>query len=711
MRVNIMRRFLFGLLAIAPSGFLLSWVEADDDLVIADFESQVYAGWTAEGEAFGSGPARGTLPGQMHVSGFLGKGLVNSFLPGDRARGSLTSAPLTIERDYLNFLIGGGMHPGKTCINLLIEGKVVRTATGPNDRPGGSERLDWSSWDVRELRSRKVVLQIVDDATGGWGHINVDQIVQSDQRAKPQVSEQSRELVIDARYLLFPIDNDGRSCRMQIVIDGAVIQNFDINLAADDVDWWAFLDLSRYAGKTATLQVDKLPTESKGLDRVAASNSVRHTQELYNETLRPQLRFSQMRGWNNDPNGMVYYDGEYHFFWQSNPFGPKWANMFWGHSVSTDLVHWTELPVALYPRVMAVDKCFSGSAHVDQNNSGGWQSGNDKTLVAAFTDTGCGEALAVSTDRGRNWEYIKENPVIDHNGRDPNLLWYEPGKHWVIAVYDIEEKHRYIAFYKSTDLKNWERTSRIEGFHECPELFELPVDGDPSHKRWVLFAADARYFVGTFDGERFTPDHEEKYRLHYGPYYASQCFSQAPNGRVIQIGWARINMPGMPFNQAFSLPTELTLKTTSDGVRLCAEPIRELDTLRGEPRTVNGTELAPDQPLRLNVEGQLFDVLVRVRPGQAREISFGFGTNVLVYHTEEARLDDMPLSLDDGLLEFRVVIDRPMAEVVGGAGRVYKTIGRKDGGQPIKTLELTAKGGSAQVESIQIFPMKSIWKR
>jgi fructan beta-fructosidase len=707
-RLPMRSMMVFALLALLGGTSLQA---AEADILIADFEGKDYGDWRATGEAFGAGPAQGTLPGQMHVDRFRGKGLVNSFRGGDGSQGTLTSPPFEIQKNLINFLIGGGMHPGKTCMNLLVDGKVVRTATGPNDRPGGSEMLDWASWDVKDLKGKKATLQIVDQHAGGWGHVNVDQIVQSDKQAQSAVSDRSREILLDKKYLLFPVNNGAKPCRMRIRIDGGIVQDFDINLATTEVDWWAKLDMSQHAGKTATVNVDRLPADSQGLALVEASDTIRHTQPLYDEALRPQLRFSQMRGWNNDPNGMVYYDGEYHFFWQSNPFGPKWANMFWGHALSKDLVHWEELPVALYPRVMAVNQCFSGSANVDENNTGGWQTGDEKVMVAAFTDTGCGEALAISNDRGRSWKYIDENPVIKHNGRDPKLVWYEPGKHWVIAVYDIVGGKRTIGFYTSKDLKQWELGSRFDGFHECPELFELPVDGDANNKRWVTYGADAAYYVGTFDGKTFTPEHEKKRRVHHGPYYASQCFSRTPGGRVIQVGWARINMPGMPFNQAFSLPTELTLKTTPDGIRLCAEPIKELESLRGDAQSAHGQRLTPEKPIRFQTAGQLFDIVVEVQPRDAQEIRLQFGGGHVTYNVPAAKLDGMPLPLVDGKLKFRVVVDRPMYEVSGGHGDVYKTAPRPDGGKAIDAIQLSAVGGEAKIDTLKIYPMQSIWKK
>ncbi len=683
---------------------------AAEDILVADFEGPDYGAWKTTGDAFGTGPARGTLPRQMQVSGFEGEGLVNSFLGGDNATGTLTSPAFPIQRDYLNFLVGGGKHVDQTCINLLVDGKVALTATGPNDQPGGSEALDWAGWDVKHLRGKQVVIQIVDQATGGWGHINIDQIVQSDRPAVTSAAERTRDVLLNAKYLLFPIANSARACRMKILVADQVVQDFDINLATAEPDWWAWLDVSQHAGQTATVTVDRLPYRSQGLAQVTASGTLRHTQPLYDERLRPQLRFSQMRGWNNDPNGMVYVEGQWHLFWQSNPFGPKWANMFWGHAVSQDLVHWQELSYALYPRVMAKNHCFSGSANIDSNNTGGWQAGDEKVMVAAFTDTGCGEAIAISRDRGRTWHYIAENPVIEHRGRDPKLVWYEPGRHWVIALYD-ESDGRDVAFYTSKDLKQWTFQSRLPDFFECPELFELPVDGDPDNRRWVVLAADARYVVGQFDGKRFSPEHEGKHQVHFGAYYASQCFSLAPHGRVIQIGWARVDMPDMPFNQGFSLPTELTLRTTPQGVRLFAEPIKELESLRGEPTSKPAQPVQPDKPVRVNVDTQLLDILLSIKPESARQVQVKFGDNTVVYDVAAATLDEMPLALTDGTLRLRVVVDRPMYEVSAGSGAVYKTSARADGGQAIDAVEVSAVGGNARLEQLHVYPMQSIWPR
>ena len=157
---------------------------AADNLLIADFEQKTYGEWKVEGDAFGSAPAKGTIGTQQRVSGFEGKGLVNTFIDGDKPTGKLTSPPFKIERNNITFLIGGGHHPGKTCMNLLIDKKVVHSATGPNINDGGNEFLNWENWDVKKYKGKMAVIQIVDNHAGGWGHINVDQIAQSDKPMK-----------------------------------------------------------------------------------------------------------------------------------------------------------------------------------------------------------------------------------------------------------------------------------------------------------------------------------------------------------------------------------------------------------------------------------------------------------------------------------------------------------------------------------------------
>jgi fructan beta-fructosidase len=687
-------------------------VSAPNDLVFADFEGETYGDWTVEGDAFGPGPAKGTLKGQMPVSGFQGKRLVNSFFNGDGTTGKLTSPKFKIERDFITFLIGGGGHEGKTCMNLLLDGKVIRTATGLNTQPGGSEELSLAFWEVKEFLGKSVQIQIVDAATGGWGHINVDQIVFSDQKPKivPLLANARREIKIEKKYLLLPIRNGAKVIPVDVEIDGKNVREFDAEIAPskEKIDFWAFLDVTAFKGKTAVLKLRNLTEE--GLNLIAQGDEIPGEKEFYREALRPQFHFSQKIGWNNDPNGMVYYDGEWHLYFQHNPYGWKWGNMHWGHAVSRDLVHWEQLPISIYnPR--RGDWAFSGGAVVDEENTTGWQTGKEKVIVASWTSTGRGECLSYSTDRGRTFTEFEGNPVVKHQGRDPKIIWYTPGKHWVMAVYDeSKDQPRAISFYTSKDMKKWELQSKINGYYECPEFFELPIDGNPEKRRWVLLAADAKYTLGSFDGKTFKPEHEGKHQVHFGEYYASQLFSNAPNHRKIQIGWARINTPNMPFNQSFSFPHELSLRTTRDGVRLFAEPVKEIEKLHQKTHSLEAKGLSDSKAVSLKLDGELFDFRAEIELGQAKSIVLEFANEQIDYDCIKQRLENIPLPAVDGKLTLQILVDRPMLEISGNRGRVYLTLPRFHPGA-IANLTVKAIGGEAKLLRLDAHELKSIWKK
>lgn len=699
---------------------------AEDDLLIANFETRTYGDWIVTGEAFGPGPAQGPLPGQMPVSGFQGQRLVNTFFKGDRTTGTLTSPPLEIDRNFITFLIGGGGHEGKTCMNLLLDGKVVRTATGSNTRPGGSEELELGFWDVTELKGKTVTIQIVDEATGGWGHVNVDQIVQSNTKPKlPDLQRRTHEFAVNKKYLILPIKNGAKKCAITLEVDGKPVRRYETELATapDSVDWYAFFTTESYKGMSARVVADRATAE--GFALIEQSDKVPGSESFYTEELRPQFHFSQKVGWNNDPNGMVYLDGEWHLFFQHNPVGWKWGNMTWGHAVSRDLVHWEQLPNALFPGTMARGACFSGGATIDKNNTAGWKTGKKDVLVAFLTDTGAGEAVAYSNDNGRSFTWYEANPVVQHKGRDPKVIWYaydehdkpldakakQLGGHWVMIVYDEHpELKRNAAFYTSTNLKEWTEQSHLPGYYECTELFELPVDGNADNTRWVVFAADARYAIGEFDGKIFTPEHEGKHQVHYGSYYASQTFDNAPGGRKIQIGWARLNMPGMPFNQAFSFPHELTLHKTEDGIRMFAKPVREIEKIHKRKHAAKPQDLTADSPVSLAVSGRLFDVRATFELGDAKRIGVDIGGNTIVYDAVAKKLNGAPMKPRGGRISMQVLVDRPMIETCGNGGAVFITAGRSRKGD-VGEVKAFADGGGAKLVSLDVYELESIWTK
>jgi fructan beta-fructosidase len=693
------------------------------DILIQDFEDGDYGRWTVSGSAFGVAPARGTLPGQMPVDGYQGQGLVNSFNGGDGATGRLVSPPFKIERKHVRFLIGGGGWPAKTCMNLVLDGKVVRTATGPNTEPGGSERLQAAQWDVAEFIGKDASLEIVDDATGGWGHINVDQIVQSDAAIQAPVIrwDVTRDILIEKPYLNFPVKNGAPKKRVTLSIAGEELHGVDIELADGDPDWWAFFDAAPFRGKTLTVKVNRLAEGSKGLRSVDQTRQIRDAGDLYREPLRPQFHFTSRRGWLNDPNGLVYFKGEYHLFYQHNPYGWNWGNMHWGHAVSRDLVRWKELPVALHPDQHGT--MYSGSAVVDWNNTAGFQTGREPALVAMFTAAGrpFTQGLAYSNDRGRTWTKYEQNPVLRHivaENRDPKVVWFAPDNKWVMSLY---LDHNDFALFSSPDLKRWTKLSdfKLPGDAECPNFFPLALDGKTNNQRWVFFGANGVYSVGGFNGREFAPETQPQ-RLHNGNcWYAAQVFSDLPaaDGRCILIPWGRLPdgeiFRGMKFNQMMGLPVELTLHAAgAGGATIRVHPARELASLRKRTHALKPQRLNAESNPLAGITGELFEIEAVLKVEAAGETTFDLRGIPVVYHAASQKLSclghESTLIPKDGQISLRLFVDRQAVDIFGDDGRLYMPMAMRMAPEN-RTLKLSCKAGYAEVVSLNVHELRSAW--
>ncbi len=380
------------------------------------------------------------------------------------------------------------------------------------------------------------------------------------------------------KYLNLPISQEVERCRLTFQAKGVDDLSVVARLSTEP-DYWVFKDLTTYKGKTLTITFDG---SEEALAQVYQADTIRDAQKMYHEKYRPQFHFTTRRGWINDPNGCIWHDGLYHLYYQHNPFEREWENMTWGHATSPDLLHWTEQPPVLHPDSLGT--MFSGSAVFDKDNTSGFGTKKIAPLVYAYTadrsdkETQC---IAYSLDGGMTLHKYEGNPVIDshekwqtHDTRDPRLFWYEAGQHWVLV---LNERNGH-SIYTSDNLRDWTYQSHVNGFWECPDLFPLPVDGNPNNVRWVMLGASNTYMIGSFDGKVFTPE-SGKHRFSTGAIYAAQTFNNVPDGRRIQIGWANIDHRGMPFRGQMLLPTELSLRTTKEGVRLVSKPIKEVETL------------------------------------------------------------------------------------------------------------------------------------
>ena len=479
---------------------------------------------------------------------------------------------------------------------------------------------------------------------------------------------------------------------IHFIIDGKIEREFEVSLTIDEPDFWIFLDVSEFKGKKANLQTIE---ENETLDKIYQANSYPGEENIYKEHLRPQFHFSTRRGWINDPNGLVYHDGEYHLFYQHNPFGWSYgsdANKAWGHAISKDMIHWEVLRDAIHPDNLG--GIYSGSAVVDKLNTTSFQTGDEKPIVCIYTSAGgktpwskdkpFTQSIAFSNDRGRTFTKYSGNPVQEHirlSNRDPKVIWYTPLNQWVIVLYLDDDE---MGFFTSKDLKSWQLESKYkrDKLHECPELFELNIDGNKSNKKWILYAANGRYDIGQFDGKKFIPE-TKSIRLHYGNcFYASQTFNNIPkeDGRRIQIAWGVIPMQGMPFNQQMLFPVELTLRTTEDGPRLFAQPINEIKKIYGQNWIFqdNVVEEGQQSILGESFDVGFYDISAEFEIGSAERFGLIINNIQITYETKEQKLycQERYASLKpmEGKIKFRILVDRTTLELFANDGQIYMPI-------------------------------------
>jgi fructan beta-fructosidase len=381
----------------------------------------------------------------------------------------------------------------------------------------------------------------------------------------------------------------------------------------------------------------------------------------YSEPFRPQFHFSPDSMWMNDPNGMVCYEGEYHLFYQYYPYSNVWGPMHWGHAITTDLVHWEHLPVALYPDSLGY--IFSGSAVIDWNNSSGLGSAENPPMVALFTHHNQGlaesgsdlfqyQSIAYSLDRGRNWTKYPGNPVLQNPGirdfRDPKVSWYEAGQKWVMVL----AAHDRVIFYSSPDLINWscesefgENTGAHGGVWECPDLFPLEFEGGD---KWVLLVSinpggpnggsATQYFVGEFDGNRFyneNPGTEPLWIDHGMDNYAGVTWSDIPeqDGRRIFMGWMSNweyanQVPTERWRSAMTLPRVLHLDRNENVYLLASLPVAETELLRENPHELKSgpfperVDITPPGEKRPGLYEM--ELVFEFDPNAEGEVEFGF---------------------------------------------------------------------------------------
>lgn len=493
-------------------------------------------------------------------------------------------------------------------------------------------------------------------------------------------------------------------------------------------------------------------------------NKIMESNKEMDERFRPGIHFSPPSHWMNDPNGLVYFEGEYHLFYQHHPYSNQWGPMHWGHAISQDLIHWQHEPIALYPDEHGA--IFSGCCVVDFNNSSGFFEGTHG-LVAIFThaDT-CPEtgqprqrqSLAYSSDKGRTWHKYEGNPVLTEpdlvDFRDPKVFWHAQSERWVMTI--VAGNH--VRFYGSENLRDWSLTGEFgheEGSHdgvwECPDLFELPIDNS-GRSKWVLVisigdnpscpeGSRTQYFIGEFDGNTFingnSPDHIMW--LDYGrDNYAGVTWSDIPeqDGRRVIIGWMSNwkyanETPTGAWRGAMTLPRTLSLTNRDEGIVLTQMPVREIEQLRKESRNWNMLTVTPDSPYMLKTKDDLLEietdidtrsaieVHIKMQSSGQSETTIGYDparqwlfidrskSGMTDFHASFACKHGARLVPDNGKIRLRIWLDRNAVEVYANEGLVVLT-DQIFPDVPVNEISISTESGQVVLNSLHVHALQSI---
>ena len=555
------------------------------------------------------------------------------------------------------------------------------------------------------------------------------------------------------RYLLLPVEEVIPDVRVSMIVNNKEVNVADVRLAVNRVDYFVPLDLSDYAGKNILLKF-KLGSNDPIRGKLSAvcckEMKLSDTFDTGNrEKFRPTYHFSPLYGWMNDPNGMVYKDGEYHLFYQHNPYGSKWGNMHWGHAISKDLINWEHRPDAITPD--ALGTIFSGSAVVDTDNTAGFGAG---AIVAIYTQNSDRQvqSIAYSTDNGRSFTKYENNPVLTSDARDfrdPKVFWHKETQRWIMLLAVGQE----MQIFSSSNLKDWAFESSFgegQGAHggvwECPDLFELPVDGT-NEKKWVLLCnlnpggpfggCATQYFVGTFNGKEFVNESPSQTKwMDWGKdHYAAVTWSDAPDNRRIAIAWMSNwqyanDVPTSQYRSPNSVPRDLSLFTVDGETYLQSAPSPELLKLRDISKKrsfkVNGTRTIKDMiagnegayEIELTIENQYADVIgFRLYNDKGEEVDMQYDMKEKKFSMDRRKSGDVGFNenfpmltwtaIESGKdeLKLRLFVDKSSVEAFVDGGRFVMT-NQVFPSEPYTHIDFYSKGGAYKVDSFVIYKLK-----
>ena len=547
------------------------------------------------------------------------------------------------------------------------------------------------------------------------------------------------------KFLLLPVEEASPEAKLYMIADNDVVRSMNVRLAVNKVDYFVPVDLTGFDNKHLSFNFQLIPDSALCWEEMKLSDEFDVSNR---EKYRPVYHFSPAYGWMNDPNGMFYKDGVYHLFYQHNPYGSMWGNMHWGHATSTDLVTWEHHGDAISPD--ALGTIFSGSCVVDKDNTAGFGAG---AVIAFYTSASDRQvqSMAYSLDNGKTFKKYARNPILtstQRDFRDPKVIWHEDTKKWIMVLAVGQE----MQIFSSPNLKDWAFESSFgEGYGahgnvwECPDLFELPVEGT-NEKKWVLLCSlgdgpfgdsATQYFIGSFDGKKFSCDNQPNVTkwMDWGKdHYATVTWSDAPDNRRIAIAWMSNwqyanDVPTSQYRSPNSVPRDLSLFAIDGGIYLQSAPSPELLKLRDVSKKrsfkVNGTRIVKD--LIPNNEGA-YEIELSLKNQQAEVIGFRLyndkGEEVdMQYDMKEKKFsmdrrksgevsfnENFPMLTwtaigDKDEMKLRLFVDRSSVEAFGDGGRFAMT-NQVFPSEPYNHISFYSKGGAYKVDSFVVYKLK-----
>ena len=490
-----------------------------------------------------------------------------------------------------------------------------------------------------------------------------------------------KEFLVENRWLNIATEYLGPMSKVSFYMDGVKVYSFNVRIAIDKTDFFVYTDLSRFTGKKLEIAVEGYRGEDP-FSKMTLTDRREGYERIYNEDLRPRFHFSPVCGWLNDPNGLLYYRGTWFMFAQLNPYYHWCDNMHWLLATSTDLIHWEDKGLVL--NTDANYQKFSGSGIVDEHNVTGLKEGDDDPILLFYTDAGKDfhQSMAYSVDGGKTFKEYENNPILPQIAplnRDPKVIPRPDGKGYWMALYLSGNDY---ALFESVDLINWKQTCvlNLPGCLECPDIYEIALDGDENNTKMVFSCAGGQYLVGRIEDGQFISETEIQ-KCYCAPFYtvyAPQSFYGAPDNRRIQVICSsnEAKICGEAFCKFITVPCELTLKSVPNGMKLFSNPVKELRDIECNLLAENETFEFTGKHVFNTPESNLF----RIEFSVPADFAGQFNINIFNITIEYRGSDHSVLYLNNyrfyadpqgDTVSFDIVVDRCSAELFINGGELY----------------------------------------